>query len=184
MYRQIVVDEAHTKFQRCLWRDDRTQPIKDLELSRVTYGIGPAGFLATRCLVQLADDEREGYPEANAVLLKTFYVDDALSGASTLEEARRLREDLQLLLNKGGFKLHKWCANDPQILDGVPVEDREKQLSFEDRNVNGLIKTLGLLWDPVTDNFLFRRIQEFRLSVKFYPRLRDYLIPSVFWGRL
>lgn len=52
-----------------------------------------------------------------------------------------------MLLNKGGFKLHKWCANNLQIL-----EDREKQLSFEDNYVN----PLGLLWDPVTDNFLFR----------------------------
>ncbi|XP_055543606.1 uncharacterized protein LOC129729147 [Wyeomyia smithii] len=57
-YRQVKIDGAHTKYQRCLWRDDRTQPIQDIELLRVTYGIGPAGFLATRCLNQLAQDER------------------------------------------------------------------------------------------------------------------------------
>lgn len=73
-----------------------------------------------------------------------------------MEEAKQLRKDLQLLLSKGGFKLHKWCANDPLLLDGVPAEDREKQLRFEENDVNGVIKTLGLLWDPLSDDFLFR----------------------------
>ncbi|XP_065094989.1 uncharacterized protein LOC135716095 [Ochlerotatus camptorhynchus] len=156
MYRQVVMHAAHTKYLRCLFRDDRTQPILDLELLRVTYGVGPAGFLATRSLVQLAKDEQNDFPDACEVVLKSFYVDDALTGADSLEKARKLREDLQVLLGRGGFKLHKWCANDPAILEGVPSEDREKQLRFEESDVNGVIKTLGLLWDPVSDNFVFR----------------------------
>ncbi|XP_065080795.1 uncharacterized protein LOC135703477 [Ochlerotatus camptorhynchus] len=156
MYRQVVMHAAHTKYLRCLFRDDRTQPILDLELLRVTYGVGPAGFLATRSLVQLAKDEQNDFPDACEVVLKSFYVDDALTGADSLEKARKLREDLQVLLGRGGFKLHKWCANDPAILEGVPSEDREKQLRFEESDVNGVIKTLGLLWDPGSDNFVFR----------------------------
>ncbi|XP_062540970.1 uncharacterized protein LOC134209014 [Armigeres subalbatus] len=156
MYRQVVMHADHTRFLRCVFRDDRSQPILDLELLRVTYGVGPAGFLATRSLVQLAKDEQEDFPDACEVVLKSFYVDDALTGANTLAEARKLREDLEALLGRGGFKLHKWCANDPAILEGVPLEDREKQLSFEESDINGVIKTLGLLWDPVSDNFVFR----------------------------
>ncbi|XP_062556616.1 uncharacterized protein LOC134221441 [Armigeres subalbatus] len=156
MYEQVKINGAHTKYQRCLWRDERSQPLLDLELQRVTYGVGPAGFLATRSWVQLAHDERESFTEASDIILKCFYVDDALVGADTVEKAIRLREDLQILLRRGGFRLHKWCANDPKILDGIPVDDREKQVCFEDIDVNGVIKTLGLLWDPQSDNFLFR----------------------------
>ncbi|XP_065095492.1 uncharacterized protein LOC135717369 [Ochlerotatus camptorhynchus] len=73
-----------------------------------------------------------------------------------MQEAKKLREDLQKLLERGGFKLHKWCANNPKLFEGIPAENREKQLCFEDIDVNGVIKTLGLLWDPVSDEFLFR----------------------------
>lgn len=156
MYRQVLVHPEHTKYSRCLFRDDKTQQIQDLELQRVTYGVGPAGFLATRSLIQLAKDEEQNFPDASEVVLKSFYVDDALTGADTLEKALKLRMDMQELLRRGGFKLHKWCANDPGILEGVPLEDREKQLNFEDSEVNGVIKTLGLLWDPASDCFVFR----------------------------
>ncbi|XP_055543128.1 uncharacterized protein LOC129728701 [Wyeomyia smithii] len=153
MYKQVLMHPAHTKYLRCLFRDDRTQPIMDLELLRVTYGVGPAGFLATRSLIQLAKDEQNDFPKACEVVLKSFYVDDVLTGADTLEEAQKLRKDLLLLLGRGGFKLHKWCANEAAILEGVPLEDREKQMCFEK---GGVIKTLGVLWDPANDVFMYR----------------------------
>ncbi|XP_053691693.1 uncharacterized protein LOC128740189 [Sabethes cyaneus] len=156
MYEQVKVNDAHTKYQRCVWRDKRSQPLMDLELLRVTYGVGPSAFLATRSLVQLAHDERDSFPEASEAVLKCFYVNDALVGANTLKEAKKLREDIERLLERGGFKLHKWCANNPRIFEGVPLENREKHLSIEDVDVNGVIKTLGLLWDPGNDDFLFR----------------------------
>ncbi|XP_055531456.1 uncharacterized protein LOC129722189 [Wyeomyia smithii] len=156
MYRQVLMHPAHTKYLRCLFRDDRTQPLMDLELLRVTYGVGPAGFLATRSLIQLAKDEQNDFPKACEVVLKSFYVDDVLTGADTLEEAQKLRKDLLLLLGRGGFKLHKWCANEAAILEGVPFEDREKQMCFEKGDESGVIKTLGVLWDPANDVFMYR----------------------------
>lgn len=84
MYRQVLMHDAHMKY----------------------YGVGPAGFLATRPLIQLAQDAQKDYPNACEVVLKPFYVDD--TGADSLEEAWKLCEDLQTLLEKGGFKLHKW----------------------------------------------------------------------------
>ncbi|XP_052567476.1 uncharacterized protein LOC128093775 [Culex pipiens pallens] len=156
MYRQVKVKENHTKYQRCVWRDERTQPLMDVELQRVTYGIGPAGFLATRSLIQLAEDERDNFPEASDVVLNSFYVDDALAGADTIAEATKLRSDLETMLLRAGFKLRKWCANDPELLKDVPPEDQEIQLSFDDREGSGVVKTLGLFWDPVGDDFLFR----------------------------
>ncbi|XP_062534641.1 uncharacterized protein LOC134203810 [Armigeres subalbatus] len=38
MYEQVKVNDEHTKYQRCVWRDERSQPLMDLELQRVTYG--------------------------------------------------------------------------------------------------------------------------------------------------
>ncbi|XP_055605703.1 uncharacterized protein LOC129753877 [Uranotaenia lowii] len=156
MYRQVIVDDSHTKYQRCVWRDDKTQPIRDLEIFRVTYGIGPAGFLATRAMIQLANDEQHRYPAASKVVRRAFYVDDVLSGGGTLAETKLQMNELTALLREDGFKLHKFCANDPALLKDIPPGDQEKQLNFEDNDINGVIKTLGLLWDPVNDDFLFQ----------------------------
>lgn len=87
---------------------------------------------------------------------KSFYVDDVLSGANSLDEAKQLQRDLIALLARAGFKLHKWCANDPKLLESIPPEAQEKLLMFEDCDSHGVVKTLGMHWDSTSDEFLFR----------------------------
>jgi len=43
--------------------------------------------MAKRCLKKLADDDKCQYPRAAQVLSSDFYVDDLLSGTSTIEDA-------------------------------------------------------------------------------------------------
>ncbi|XP_058817398.1 uncharacterized protein LOC131680706 [Topomyia yanbarensis] len=107
------------------------------------------------CLKQLADDERAEFPIAAKIVKNDFYMDDVLSGADELHDALECQEQLISLLNRGGFQLHKWCANAPQLLQKIPETYREIQVPIEDRSSNEVIKTLGLLWDPHNDVFLF-----------------------------
>ncbi|XP_062541304.1 uncharacterized protein LOC134209334 [Armigeres subalbatus] len=98
MYRQVRVSNNDTKFQRILWRDDRSKPLQEIKLLTVAYGTVAAPFLVTRVLNQLAVDEQEIHPEASKVLLKCVYVDDVLSGADTIEKARELQNETEALL--------------------------------------------------------------------------------------
>jgi len=43
---QISVAANHCSYQRIVWREDKTIPIKHYELSTVTYGTPCAPFLA------------------------------------------------------------------------------------------------------------------------------------------
>lgn len=95
MYRQVLVDERDTPLQRIVWRQSPHQPLNTYELLTVTYGTASAPFLATRVLLQLADDEQEHYPAAAKVLRKDVYVDDLFSGADSVEEAIELRQQLK-----------------------------------------------------------------------------------------
>ncbi|XP_058467935.1 uncharacterized protein LOC131440560 [Malaya genurostris] len=156
MYRQVLVHEQHRKYQRILFRKAALDPLKEIELNTVTYGTAAAPFLATRALNQLADDERLNFPKASALAKKSFYIDDVLTGANSLDEAIELQKDLIALLGRGGFGLHKWCANDPRLLEDIPLEAQEKLMRFEDSDINGVIKTLGLYWNPTDDQFMFR----------------------------
>ncbi|KXJ70776.1 hypothetical protein RP20_CCG022513 [Aedes albopictus] len=155
MYRQIRIDPSQTSLQRIFWRKEPTDPLEVLEMTTVTYGTSSAPFLATRTLKQLAIDETKRYPVAAKIVEEDFYVDDVLSGADTVEDAIQSRLELTHLLHSGGFPIHKWCANDEAIIETVPEGEREKFLTFEDADINESIKTLGLLWDPKKDIFLF-----------------------------
>lgn len=156
MYRQVMVHEDDRKYQTIVWRDDRQQPLKTIELSTVTYGTAAAPFLVTRSLNQLALDEQQDFPEASDTVLNSFYVDDALAGADSLIKAQKLQSDLIEMLSRGGFQLHKWCANDAALLQNIPAEGQAKELNFESCKEGETVKTLGLLWNPVNDVFEFR----------------------------
>ncbi|XP_062704294.1 uncharacterized protein LOC134286658 [Aedes albopictus] len=160
MYRQVKIDSSQTHYQRIFWRDNPMEPVRVMELSTVTYGTSPASFLAVRSVVQLARDERVQFPEAAEAILEDCYMDDILSGASTLASATQLRSDIEEVMLKGKFTVRKWCSNDEGVLEGVPEQDREKLVCIEDTDANETIRALGVLWNPRSDQFLFWRNPE------------------------
>jgi hypothetical protein len=83
-------------------------------------------------------------------------VDDAVCGASTIEDTLRLQQELITLLGRGGFYLRKFCARHPIILEAVPPDCREMEVPIELDSNKG-IKTLGLLWHPLSDQFLISK---------------------------
>ena len=122
----------------------------------MTYGTASAPYLATRCLQQLAADESKDLSLAPETLTNNFYVDDALCGANTIDDALRLEKELIVLLGRGGFHLHKFCASHPSISEAVPPDCREMDVPIElDKNEG--IKTLGLLQHPLSDQFLISK---------------------------
>ena len=74
---------------------------------RFTFGISCSPFLATQVLRQLAADYADKFPNASQAILKSFYVDNFLSGADSVEEAVELRKSLNALLDKGRMTLSR-----------------------------------------------------------------------------
>ncbi|GFX70216.1 integrase catalytic domain-containing protein [Trichonephila clavipes] len=81
------------------------EPIKTFELSTVTYGTTSAPFLATRMLKQLALDEAENFPLGSSVVMSDMYIDDVLTGAEILLEAKELKNQLINIFAKGAVHL-------------------------------------------------------------------------------
>ncbi|KAL7724184.1 hypothetical protein ACLKA6_017257 [Drosophila palustris] len=84
---------------------------------------------------------------------RDFYVDDLMTGGGSLDEVAEIMRQTNELLAKGNFQIRKWCSNVPDLLHGVPSQDKEKLLKFHDGT--DCTKTLGLSWDPASDDFLF-----------------------------
>ncbi|XP_076247771.1 uncharacterized protein LOC143187438 [Calliopsis andreniformis] len=152
MYRQFLVRPEDRRFQRILWRDDSGQ-LKTYELNTVTFGLSAAPFLAIRCLKQLALDEGHNYPHASQILLRDFYVDDVLTGASTIQETIQLRNGLSNLLKSAGLNIRQWASNDKQLLQGLPEQDINKNLHLGESSV---LKTLGVIWNSVDDSITYK----------------------------
>ncbi|XP_065091975.1 uncharacterized protein LOC135712840 [Ochlerotatus camptorhynchus] len=68
--------------------------------------------------------------EASNALVKDFYVDDYIGGASSIEGAIQLQNNLGTLLKKGGFALRKWCSNRPEVLTGILADQLGTNLSI------------------------------------------------------
>ncbi|GFW15395.1 integrase catalytic domain-containing protein [Trichonephila clavipes] len=98
----IWINPDQRKLQRILWRENMDEPIKTFELSTVTYGTTSAPFLATRTLKQLALDEAGNFPLGSSVVMSDMYIDDVLTGAETLLEAKELKNQLINIFAKGG----------------------------------------------------------------------------------
>ncbi|GFS91542.1 integrase catalytic domain-containing protein [Trichonephila clavipes] len=123
------------------------EPIKTFELSTVTYGTTSAPFLATRTLKQLALDEAENFPLGSSVVMSDMYIDDVLTGAETLLEAKELKNQLINIFAKGGMVLHKWCGNNTELIEVSENYD------FSDSSE---VKVLGVYWNLKHDCFSFR----------------------------
>jgi len=70
MFRQIWVNESHKNYQKIVWREDPSDPIKHFQLCTISYGMSCAPFLEARVMEQLAVDHQEEYPNASKVLLE------------------------------------------------------------------------------------------------------------------
>ncbi|GFW41305.1 integrase catalytic domain-containing protein [Trichonephila clavipes] len=139
MYRQILVDPNQKDLQRIMWKTSADAPVKTYKLATVTYGTVSAPFLATRTLRALADEEKAEFPDAADVICNDSYMDDILSGESTLEGAKKLQTRLSQLLQRGGFELHKWVSNSPELLKDLSASSYVFDKEFQDAPV----KTLG-----------------------------------------
>lgn len=153
MFRGIYVNKDYTCLQNILWRDSPEQSINCLQLQTVTYGLKSSTYLATRCLLELADRYGDRFPLAARVLRSNTYVDDVICGADSTQDLQVLKTQLINLLKLGSFNLHKWCSNCPSVLTDVPKDSKYfEELDLSNDNV---IKTLGLMYNILPDELTF-----------------------------
>ncbi|XP_055589611.1 uncharacterized protein LOC129741843 [Uranotaenia lowii] len=165
MYRMVRVQESDQPLQRILWRDSSDDFIRIFQLTTVTYGTSSAPYLATRCLQELANQEAENCPIASEVLKKSFYVDDMLAGVGSVEEGKLLVREMMKVMKSAGMSLRKYVSNASEILEEVSVDLREERSVLELDSSQSTVKTLGLKWQPSSDEFQFSTIKWDEASV-------------------
>lgn len=148
MFRQIEVTKAHRKYQKILWRFSPDEPVGVYQFTRVIYGQAAAPFLSVRAMRQCACDYAKKFPIGAKAILESFYVDDGLTGADSIEQALTLKQQMTDLLKNGQFELAKWASNKSQLLQS----ENPTYLEIKEPEIKSV---LGLRWIPNDDKFIY-----------------------------
>ena len=158
MFTEILLHPNERDFHRFLRYSPSSHQIETCRMKRLTFGVSSSPFLATKVLRQAAADHKEEFPEAAEVIINSFYVDDCLTGAATLEESKELQVELNQLLSKAGMTLRKWRTNCSDFLESIPEHLCEKSLhplslGLVTKSPETYGKALGVHWDSLNDVF-------------------------------
>lgn len=154
MFRQILIHNDDQIFQLIYWRENDSLPLQIYQLTTVTFGLSSSPYLANKVVQKLIEDEGEHHPLAAKALKQHIYVDDAVLGCDSVEEALELQKDVIGLLQKGGFELRKWASNQPKLLEHLPQEFCETPHMFRSSG-QPYHSVLGLKWMSDTDEFSY-----------------------------
>ena len=87
MYRAVGLTELDKDLHRFVWRSNPQEMLQDIRMTRVIFGVSASSFAVNMCVKQNATDFAQIYPLATKAVDKSFYVDDGLTGADSVQEA-------------------------------------------------------------------------------------------------
>ena len=149
---KIALSEEAKDFHRIAWRPDPNEEFQHLRMTRVTYGICSSSYHSIRSVRSVGD----GDSVVDEVILSGSYVDDFLTGAESIDEAKELRNELQEKLLGGGSPLRKWSSSSFEVLKDLPPHLLETKDVLELNKEDKSIKALGVVWYSSRDVFCFR----------------------------
>ena len=154
MYNTIKLDEKDWCYQQYLWhpnlevgKDPEVKVIKTL-----IYGVRSSGNQAEYALRKVADISKQEFPEANQIIQNDVYVDDCLTGEESQPVAHQRADELEVVLNRGGF-----------ALKGIAFSGEEPPQTLSDDGE--MIHIAGLKWFVKSDEISLN-ISEMNFSKK------------------
>ncbi|KAJ8039643.1 hypothetical protein HOLleu_13705 [Holothuria leucospilota] len=143
MYHQVLIPELDQHVHRFLWRDLDSTRSPDTYIETVlTFGDKPATAMALTALKMTAKESEDLYPKAADVLMRDTYVDDVCTSVKTVEEGLKLTDDIDKVLNKGGFRIKEWTLS-AESKDSKTGEKKSRSLGNKEREE----KVLGVKWN-------------------------------------
>lgn len=147
---QIQVRENDRDLTRFIWKEngDINAPLKTYRFRRVPFGLASSPFLLNATLKFHIKKYEESSPELVSKLLQSFYVDDMVTGADSVNEGINLVQESYKLMNEASMSLNKWNSNSKEIISNHSMLNME----IPDKTT---IKVLGLLWNTLEDHFQY-----------------------------
>ena len=123
------------------------------------FGATSSPGCASYGLKYIASQEKEAYPSAARFITHDFYVDDGLASVESAEQTKHLIRGAREICKKGSLRLHKFIANDREVLESAPESERAMDiilnLPSEELPIEGV---LGIQWSVGLDCFGFSTV--------------------------
>ena len=152
---QVRIRENERDALRFHWKSNEHSEIETLRFTRALFGLAPSPFLLGGVIEHHLDSWQSRMPEVVAEIRKSLYVDDLISGSTTVSQAKELKEGAIEVFADATFKLHKWNSN---IKELEPPSDDSKQGQGEPTYAKQQLgvkaseaNMLGLPWDKKKD---------------------------------
>ena len=149
---QVRVRESDRDAMRFHWRRDEHSPLETLRFTRTLFGLAPSTFLLDGVIEAQLDSWEDEEPETVSKIRRELYVDDLISGSTSVTKARELKEKDIAIFQDACFTLHKWHSNVPELesaqIEGEPTYAKT-QLGIPQGEFSSL---LGLQWDKRQDS--------------------------------
>lgn len=156
MYRQIWLEQEDSLFQKNLWRDEKTQAVKQYVIQTVVFGNASAPFQAIRTSFEIANRIESSQPETARIIRENFYVDDFLLSVDSIEEALEVRQHVSKASYESGVRIQK------KIMEMVHKSETNEPFCV---GMNDSGKALEISWCPRQDIFSFQFKNEHRSRV-------------------
>ena len=135
MYNQVELEEAYWVMQRYWWHPDLdpNEPPVEKFIKSIIYGCRSSSNQAEYAIRLVASTFKDEFPEIHEIIMKDLYVDDFLSGISSIDPdtspmilINEILERLQYVVNQGSFTLKTFTVSgrppDPSVSeDGVSI---------------------------------------------------------------
>ena len=84
MLSQVTMEKQDRRYHRLIWRGlDLSRPPEVYEAMRLMFGDRSSPYLAQYVVRQHANDNRDDYPLAVAIILSQMYMDDIMTSLET-----------------------------------------------------------------------------------------------------
>ena len=150
---QVRIKEADRDALRFHWKPNELSEIETLRFTRALFGLTCSPFLLGGVIDHHFKTWEERMPEEVSELRKSMYVDDLISGKTTVEQAKQLKEKAEMIFSDATFALHKWHSNEPELEESLITPADEVTYAKQQLGTahGGDCSLLGLPWNKSSD---------------------------------
>ena len=154
MYHQVLIPQRDQQVHRFLWRNlDTTRPPDTYVKTVLTFGDKPAPAMAQIALRKTAEEGASENERAAAAIKDNSYIDDICDSVHTVDDARQLTEEIDNILENGGFKIKEWLSNEQ--LQKNTASQPQNDMQVKQLQQGSEDKVLGVAWNSANDNLSF-----------------------------
>lgn len=154
---QISITESDRDAVRFLWLsgppDAETTKTRTMRMTRVVFGVTSSPFLLAATIRHHLKKYEAIHPHAVNLMMDSLYVDDLIASSGDVDQAYELTTGAKQIMADANMNFCKWTTNVPELK--AMWSNSDLDFTQETEAHGSVLKVLGLVWRPDTDDFVF-----------------------------